>query len=365
MRGERDVVWESELDEAYWRALIADEEVAGDETAPLDGDEVIEVLRAPAGEAGFDADGKPPAIADPGGSLADDWSRAEAAFQSRTPVELAVAGLNRGGLLVSFGQLSGFVPCSHLLGMPRMLGTERRMQALRERVSTLLRLRVIEVDRMRGRLILTELAPGPDDAAPDPLDRFTPGQVCHGQVVQVRSFGAFVDLGGVEGLVHISELSWGWVDHPSDLLRPGDMVDVYVIGVNREERKVALSLKRLSPDPWSLVDSRHSVGEIVEGVITNVVDFGAFMQIEEGLEGLIHISELANGSFMHPRMVVQEGIRLAARILDIDSANRRLALSLRQHARPEEQSIRQPEERALGEPEDGGQTPPEGQSEQS
>jgi len=342
MREESEDVWERKPDEAYWRALMADEEATSDERAPADGDEGMELDSGPARQADREADRRQVTSAALEGSIAEDWSRAEAAFESRTPVELSVSGLNRGGLLVSFGQLSGFVPCSHLLGMPRMLGTERRMQALQERLPMTLRLRVIEVDRWRGRLILTELAPDPGDAAPDPLDRFSPGQVCHGQVVQVRSFGAFVDLGGVEGLVHISELSWGWVDHPSDLLRPGDKADVYVIGVNRQERKVALSLKRLSPDPWTLVDARHAVGEVVEGVITNVVDFGAFMQIEEGLEGLIHISELANGSFMHPRMVVQEGTRLAARILDIDSANRRIALSLRQLARPGEPSIEQP-----------------------
>jgi small subunit ribosomal protein S1 len=348
MAGESEILWSRGPDEAYWRALIADEEAAGDEWALGDGEEGIEIFDRPARQVNHEEDRRPggsPAVA---GSVAQDWTKAEAAFQTRAPVELTATGLNRGGLLVSLGQLSGFVPCSHLLGMPRMLGTERRMQALHERVSTTLRLRVIEVDRSRGRLILTELAPGRDDESPDPLDRFCPGQVCHGQVVQVRSFGAFVDLGGVEGLVHISEMSWGWVDHPSDLLRPGDEVDVYVIGVNREERKVALSLKRLSPDPWTLVDARHAVGDTVEGVITNVVDFGAFMQIEEGLEGLIHISELANGNFMHPRMVVQEGTRLEARILDIDSANRRLALSLRQLVRPDDFALEQPENPPLG-----------------
>jgi small subunit ribosomal protein S1 len=149
-------------------------------------------------------------------------------------------------------------------------------------------------------------------------------------VTNLCSFGAFVDLGGVEGLVHISELSWGRVDHPSDVLQVGQEADVYVLNVDRAKKRIGLSLKRLLPDPWSSVEDRYVEGQLVQGLITNVVSFGAFARIEEGLEGLIHVSELAEGDFMHPRNVVKEGDMVTVRIVNIDSANHRLGLSLRQ-----------------------------------
>jgi small subunit ribosomal protein S1 len=148
-------------------------------------------------------------------------------------------------------------------------------------------------------------------------------------VTNLCSFGAFVDLGGLEGLIHVSELSWGRVDHPSDVLEPNQSVDVYVLNIDRERGRVGLSLKRLLPDPWQSVEERYCVGQTVEGIVTHVVVFGAFARIEEGLEGLIHVSELAEGDFLHPRNVVQEGDTVTARILNIDSARRRMGLSLR------------------------------------
>jgi small subunit ribosomal protein S1 len=262
--------------------------------------------------------------------MGQHWQCACDALESGDRLELLVTEYNRGGLLVKLGGLNGFVPCSQLAGLPRSMSSDLRIQALQERVGSKLGLCVIEIDRDRGRLILSERAAQEQAGPGEVLAQLSPGDVRTGRVTQVRSFGAFVDLGGVEGLIHISELSWGWVSHPADMLQQGIEVEAYVIGVNRAEHKVALSLKRLTPDPWTLVDARYSVGDLVEGVITNVVSFGAFMQLEEGLEGLIHISELANGNFMHPRMVVREGSRVSALILDIDSAKRRLALSLRQ-----------------------------------
>ena len=149
-------------------------------------------------------------------------------------------------------------------------------------------------------------------------------------MTNLTTFGAFVDLGGVEGLIHISELSWDRVHHPSDVVHPGQQVETYVLGVNPEEGRIALSLKRLRPNPWSDVESRYYIGQLVDGEVTNVVSFGAFVRLEEGLEGLIHISELAEGSFLHPRNVVREGDMVRVRVLSIDGANQRLGLSLRQ-----------------------------------
>ena len=159
--------------------------------------------------------------------------------------------------------------------------------------------------------------------------RIEPGQVHEGQVTNLTNFGAFVDLGGVEGLIHISELSWSRVIHPSDILEPDQKVRVKVLNVDSENGRVALSLKRLHENPWLTVDERFKPGQLVEGTITNVVSFGAFVMIEEELEGLIHISQLAEGVFLHPRNVVQKGQIVVAQVLKVDGANKRLALTLR------------------------------------
>lgn len=191
-------------------------------------------------------------------------------------------------------------------------------------------LRVIELDRVQNRLILSERAaqvqPGTRAGI---LKTIREGAISSGQVTNLCDFGVFVDLGGLEGLIHISELSWGRVGHPKDILSRGDTISVYVMHVDQDQGRVALSLKRLHPDPWQTVEQRYKIDQVVEGVITNVVDFGAFACIEEGLEGLIHVSELAEGHFLHPRNVVHEGDMVKARILNIDGNARRLGLSLR------------------------------------
>jgi len=160
-----------------------------------------------------------------------------------------------------------------------------------------------------------------------------------GRVRSLCDFGAFIDLGGIDGLVHISELSWQRIEHPRDVLRIGQEVELLVLNVDKEQRKVGLSLKRLEPDPWSTVEERYQVGALIQGTITNVVDFGAFVRIERGLEGLIHISELAEGNFLHPRNVVREGQTVTVRVLSVDGRNRRLALSLRRACTSEAVSI--------------------------
>jgi len=232
--------------------------------------------------------------------------------------------------LVQFRQIQGFVPASQLIELPRELNSQARQMELAGRVGNTLCLRVIELDRSRNRLIFSERAAVYEQEARDILNSLNEGDVCSGRVTSLCGFGAFVDLGGVEGLIHISELSWGRVNHPVQVVQPGDDIEIYVMGVEPEQHRVALSLKRLKPDPWTLVDERYEIGQIIEAEITNVVSFGAFARVDEGLEGLIHVSELAEGNFLHPRNVVKEGERVRACILNIDSANHRLGLSLRQ-----------------------------------
>ncbi len=205
-----------------------------------------------------------------------------------------------------------------------------RKKLLMSRIGEVLPLRVIELSEEQNRLILSERAARalPGERA-DILTRLRSGDTVEGIVTNLCDFGAFVDLGGLEGLIHISELSWGRVGHPAEILERGQQVRAYVLEVSRDNGRIALSLKRLHPDPWETVGERYQIGETVEGVITNVVDFGAFARIEEGLEGLIHVSELAEGHFLHPRNVVSEGQHISARILSIDGRARRLGLSLR------------------------------------
>jgi small subunit ribosomal protein S1 len=259
-----------------------------------------------------------------------DWEQVEQVFGSDTTVELRVIGYNRGGLLVEWTSLRGFIPASQLVDFPVMADNRQRRESLADRIGQKIELRVIELDREQNRLILSERAaqvqPGTRATV---LHTISEGNICTGRVTNLCDFGVFVDLGGLEGLIHISELSWGRVGHPSDILKRGDAIEVYVMHVDEGQARVALSLKRLHPDPWQTVEQRYKVGETVEGVITNVVDFGAFACIEDGLEGLIHVSELAEGHFLHPRNVVREGDTVRARILNIDGRNRRLGLSLR------------------------------------
>jgi small subunit ribosomal protein S1 len=258
------------------------------------------------------------------------WDRATKTYQEGSTLELKVIGYNRGGLLADLSDVRGFVPASQLLNFPRRVGEEERMNELARYVGKMMRLKVIELDRVHNRLILSErVANLPVSRADQVINSIQPGQAIRGTVRNVTDFGAFVDLGGVEGLIHVSEMSWQRVNHPRDVCTPGREIDVYVIDVNRDQRRVGLSLKRLNPDPWSLVAQHYHVGEIVEAIITNVVSFGAFARLPEGVEGLIHTSELAEGSFLHPRDVVKEGQVVKVRIMNIEPTRQRIGLTMR------------------------------------
>lgn len=262
---------------------------------------------------------------------AADWEAARCLYESDEAIELEVTGFNRGGLLVAFHSLQGFVPSSHLVQFPTHIAEEERKSMLAQRLGQKLRLKVIEYDPEKGRVVLSERAALAEAGSRHQiLNRLAPGDVVEGTVTNVCDFGAFIDLGGLEGLIHVSEVSWGRVAHPRDVLACNQCVRVSVIGVDREQGRVALSLKRLRPDPWATIEDRYCVGQLIEGVVTNVVNFGAFVCVEDGLEGLVHISELADGHFLHPRNVVHEGERVRARVMSIDGAGRRLGLSLRQ-----------------------------------
>jgi len=262
----------------------------------------------------------------------EDWRRAEKLFEDGDIFEGTVSGHNKGGLLVYFGRIRGFVPSSQLTGLGRRTGHESRMEMLSKMEGQEMTLKVIEVDRQRRRLILSQRAAAREwreKRKADLLNELQEGDILTGAVRNLCDFGAFVDLGGADGLIHISELSWRRVKHAREVLNVGDEVEVYVLRVDRERKRIGLSLKRLQPDPWHVAEEAYEVGQIVKGMVTNIVDFGAFARIEDGIEGLIHVSELSDGDFA-PQDLVREGEELYVKILSIDADRQRMGLSLKQ-----------------------------------
>ena len=261
---------------------------------------------------------------------AEDWMWARELFDEDETVDLPVIGYNRGGLLVEAKSLRGFIPVSHIVELEDIEDEVERCEVMEDLVGDQLCVKVIEYDPERGRLVLSQRAAkaGPGKRL-ELLENLEAGQCVCGEVTNITPFGVFVDLGGVEGLVHVSELSWGRVRHPEDVVCCGDELDVQVLSVDRDQSRVALSVKELLPDPWDSVEERFEVGDIVEGEITNVVKFGAFVGIEEGLEGLIHVSELGEEPYLQPSDVLVEGDQVRVRVIHIDAKSRRLGLSLR------------------------------------
>jgi small subunit ribosomal protein S1 len=320
------------MDDGYWEALLQDIENEPDLPQPKWEADIFSALSGePTGELSAPGMGQMfrRLIAGPPPDEEVDWQRAAKLLASGETFTITVTGYNRGGLLTEFGCVQGFLPASHLVIPPAPQALAPRMAALAGRIGEKLTVRVAEIDRERRRLILSERLARGNGQAEAVLTSLKPGQLCRGRVTNLCPFGAFVDLGGFEGLIHISELSWGRVGSADEVVRPGDEVETVVLEVNPPEQKISLSLKRLRPDPWQGLEMRYRAGQIVDAVITNVVNFGAFARLEEGLEGLIHVSELAEGSFMHPRNVIHEGDRVRARVLQVDGVKRRIALTLR------------------------------------
>jgi len=265
--------------------------------------------------------------------LYQDWLRAEEMMNKGELYEGEVSGYNRGGLVVQFGKIRGFIPASQVVGLPRRLPEEERRRRLADMVGKQVGLKIIEVDRRRRRLIFSQrraLRAWQELQRERVMAQLTEGETRHGRVTDITSFGAFVDLGGADGLIHISELSWGRIDDPHQVLKIGDEVDVYVLDLDRQRKRIALSLKKLKPDPWTLVDDHYQEGQLVEGQVTRVLDFGAFVALDAGVEGLLHASEMTGTPEFRPSDIVHPGETLLVKIKSIDSRRRRIALSARQ-----------------------------------
>src|SRR6186997_233471 len=269
------------------------------------------------------------------------WRKLQEIYEANEVIEAEVTNYNKGGLLVNLDGVRGFVPASQVSEIRG--GDDASKQADMARlIGSSLPLKVIEINRHRNRLILSErqaIQERRDVMKEKLIEELNEGEVRKGRVSSICDFGAFVDIGGADGLVHLSELSWSRVRHPSELLKIGDEVDVYVLGINAAEKKIALSIKRTQAEPWSRVAASYEVGKLVRGVVTQLANFGAFARIEDGIEGLIHVSELADERITHPKQVVKEGDELLLRIIRIDPQRRRMGLSVRRALETPDQEL--------------------------
>ena len=304
------------MDESWWNALLADEE----KHTALSGSRSTVARHTENKETSLHTQVKQPVV---------DWDLAEKLFEEDRSTLLTVSGFNRGGLLVDGGELHGFVPVSHLVQIACDICDEEREAVMNGYVGKEIDLKVIECDPERGRVVFSERAAQAGSGRRNQLlQELKAGECVRGVVTNITDFGVFVDLGGVEGLIHVSEISWGRVTHPGDVVQVGEEVTAFIISLDRDRSRIALSLKRLCSNPWETADRRYFPGQIVDVMITSVVPFGAFARLEEGLDGLIHVTEIEQSGQGLDTLKMLEGKPIKARILHIDATRQRLGLSL-------------------------------------
>lgn len=259
----------------------------------------------------------------------ESWKSAEEFLAEESLIELEVVGHNKGGLLVSFESLQGFVPASQVPEIRQIQDRQRAQRVKEDLVGSLLMLKVIEVDRPRRRLVFSALT-ALEAKRKQRLQELEIGQIFHkARVANVVKFGVFVDLEGVDGLVHLSELDWERVKHPSELFKVGDEIDVQILDIDVEKERVSLSRKALLPNPWMIFSEAHHPGETLRGKVTRVMDFGAFVELTPGIVGLVHATEVGYSAGGDPQQVVKAGENVLVRILEIDAERERVSLSMR------------------------------------
>jgi small subunit ribosomal protein S1 len=261
-----------------------------------------------------------------------DWERATALLDSEEPVEVTVTGYNRGGLLVAFGRLEGFVPSSHMVDLPVGDDESERRAAMNAMVGTKVKAKVIEVNQARRRLILSQRDAQRGKRSEQKrklLQSLKIGSVVSGTVTGIRDFGVFVDVGGGDGLIHVSELDWHRVPHPRDVVKLGQTIQVYVLELDENNERIALSLRRTIADPWEIVLETYHIGQEVEGTVSNVVEFGAFVVLDDGIEGLLHVTEMGDGTLVEPFSYVKQGDKVKMRIVRIEPERKRIGFSQR------------------------------------
>ncbi|MBK7177071.1 MAG: 30S ribosomal protein S1 [Chloroflexi bacterium] len=264
--------------------------------------------------------------------LNQDWIDAEAMMESGQILECEIIGYNKGGAIVPFGRLRGFVPASHLTDLTPGMSDRKRQQRLAKLRGEKLPMKVIEVDRRRRRLVLSQRdaqKEWEEKRKGELLENLKEGDVLTGTISGLRDFGVFVDLGGADGLVHISELAWHRIDHPREVVKVGDEIEVVVLKLDRAEQRISLSRKQVMANPWDSVEQRYQLNQLVEGKVTRILDYGAFAEIEPGIEGLLHVSQLSRTNVENVGEVVKEGETHLLRIVSIDSTRQRIGLSLK------------------------------------
>lgn len=263
----------------------------------------------------------------------DDWTQAAELLKSKDTYEGEISGFNKGGLIVNMGLLRGFVPASQVSMSRRMAyDGDSPDEKWSDLVGQTMVVRVIEVDRQRRRLIFSEKAASSesrDNLKEKLLEEINVGEVRKGRVTSLADFGAFININGADGLVHLSEISWERIEHPKEVLEVGQEIQVKVISIDQERKRIGLSIRRLKDDPWEDYIKEYQVGQLIEGTITRLTKFGAFARIDDNLEGLIHISELSDRRIEHPKEVVSLDDKITLRIIKIDVDRRRIGLSLR------------------------------------
>lgn len=262
-----------------------------------------------------------------------DWLIAQQLLESGAITTRKVVGFNKGGLTVEFNHLRGFVPASHVVDMPRNLNEDQRRNEFEGHIGEEMRLKVIEVDPKRRRLVMSQMLAEREYRTAQREELFKSlavGDVVEGVVRSMRPFGAFVDIGGVDGLLHVSEIGYGNINHPRDVLSVGQTIQVQVIRIDADGQRVALSRRRLLANPWEGIEQRYAVGSIVPATITRLAEFGAFAELEPGVEGLIHISELADIAVAEPLKTVRPGDEVKVKVLRVDPKRQRIGLSIRQ-----------------------------------
>ncbi len=269
----------------------------------------------------------------------EDWKKAEAIMEGDDTWTGEVADANRGGLILIFGHLRGFVPASHVADLPRGLNEDERRNHLNRFVGKPIEVKVIEVNRKRRRLVFSQREAQREtrDARKEMLlAELQEGETREGVVSGLRDFGAFVDLGGADGLIHISELAWHRVRHPSEVINVGDKVNVYVLRLDEEGRRIGLSLKRLQRNPWDMVEDLYHVGQLIEGVVSRTAQFGAFISLDPGIEALLHVSQISDKDApADAGDVIREGERLLMRVISVEPDKQRLGLSLKEVTKEE------------------------------
>jgi small subunit ribosomal protein S1 len=295
------------MDEGWWASVLADEVTLDSESQ--DGETRISLST---------------------GALMVDWGKVQSVFNQDEIVELFVQGFNRGGLLVQGDNIQGFVPISHLIESSTEFDDEERRLVLADYVGKSIKLKVIECEPDQERVVLSERAALAGEGSRKALfQTLKTGSIVNGIITNITDFGVFVDLGGVEGLIHVSELSWGRVQHPSEILSLGQPIKVLVLQVSEENARIALSLKRLFRNPWESLAEMYTIGDIVSGTITAITRFGVFARLDEGVEGLIHISSISHSSGQKDLDILfKTGQVVTVRILHIDIERRRLGLGL-------------------------------------